>query len=154
MEVWALEAYGAAYTLQEILTVKSDDVVGRVKTYEAIIKGDNIPEPGVPESFKVLLKELQSLGLDVKVLDEDRNEVQLIETSEYGNTDINAIIGNDKYDAFEDSESFEKHGFTKQEFNAENEELVNVEEPDNADEEFDDAEEFFDDADEVLDDEE
>ena len=154
MEVWALEAYGAAYTLQEILTVKSDDVVGRVKTYEAIIKGDNIPEPGVPESFKVLLKELQSLGLDVKVLDEDRNEVQLIETSEYGNTDINAIIGNDKDYAFEDSESFEKHGFTKQEFNAENEELVNVEEPDNADEEFDDAEEFFDDADEVLDDEE
>ena len=154
MEVWALEAYGAAYTLQEILTVKSDDVVGRVKTYEAIIKGDNIPEPGVPESFKVLLKELQSLGLDVKVLDEDRNEVQLIETSEYGNTDINAIIGNDKDYAFEDSESFEKHGFTKQEFNAENEELVNVEEPDNADEEFDDAEEFFDDAEEVLDDEE
>ena len=92
MEVWALEAYGAAYTLQEILTVKSDDVVGRVKTYEAIIKGENIPEPGVPESFKVLLKELQSLGLDVKVLDEDRNEVELIETSEYGNTDINAII--------------------------------------------------------------
>ena len=119
MEVWALEAYGAAYTLQEILTVKSDDVVGRVKTYEAIIKGENIPEPGVPESFKVLLKELQSLGLDVKVLDEDRNEVELIETSEYGNTDINAIIGNDRDDrdyAFEDSESFEKHGFTKQEF--------------------------------------
>ena len=114
MEVWALEAYGAAYTLQEILTVKSDDVVGRVKTYEAIIKGENIPEPGVPESFKVLLKELQSLGLDVKVLDEDRNEVELIETSEYGNTDINAIIGNDRDDrdyAFEDSESFEKHGF-------------------------------------------
>ena len=98
MEVWALEAYGAAYTLQEILTVKSDDVVGRVKTYEAIIKGENIPEPGVPESFKVLLKELQSLGLDVKVLDEDRNEVELIETSEYGNTDINAIIGNDRDD--------------------------------------------------------
>ena len=149
MEVWALEAYGAAYTLQEILTVKSDDVVGRVKTYEAIIKGDNIPEPGIPESFKVLLKELQSLGLDVKVLDEDRNEVELIETSEYGNTDINAIIGNDKYDAFEDSESFEKHGFTKQEFDAENEELVNVEK----EEEFDDSDEFFDDADEVLDEE-
>ena len=73
-----LEAYGASYTLQEILTVKSDDVVGRVKTYEAIIKGDNIPEPGIPESFKVLLKELQSLGLDVKVLDEDRNEVELM----------------------------------------------------------------------------
>ena len=158
MEVWALEAYGAAYTLQEILTVKSDDVVGRVKTYEAIIKGENIPEPGVPESFKVLLKELQSLGLDVKVLDEDRNEVELIETSEYGNTDINAIIGNDRDDrdyAFEDSESFEKHGFTKHEFDSENEELVNVEpENDNDDEDFGDADDLFDDAEEVLDDEE
>ena len=158
MEVWALEAYGAAYTLQEILTVKSDDVVGRVKTYEAIIKGENIPEPGVPESFKVLLKELQSLGLDVKVLDEDRNEVELIETSEYGNTDINAIIGNDRDDrdyAFEDSESFEKHGFTKQEFDSENEELVNVEpENDNDDDDFGDADDLFDDAEEVLDDEE
>ena len=158
MEVWALEAYGAAYTLQEILTVKSDDVVGRVKTYEAIIKGENIPEPGVPESFKVLLKELQSLGLDVKVLDEDRNEVELIETSEYGITDINAIIGNDRDDrdyAFEDSESFEKHGFTKQEFDSENEELVNVEpENDNDDEDFGDADDLFDDAEEVLDDEE
>ena len=158
MEVWALEAYGAAYTLQEILTVKSDDVVGRVKTYEAIIKGENIPEPGVPESFKVLLKELQSLGLDVKVLDEDRNEVELIETSEYGNTDINAIIGNDRGDrdyAFEDSDWFEKHGFTKQEFDSENEELVNVEpENDNDDEDFGDADDLFDDAEEVLDDEE
>ena len=77
MEVWALEAYGAAYTLQEILTIKSDDVVGRVKTYEAIIKGQNIPKPGIPESFKVLIKELQSLGLDVKVLDADQNEVDL-----------------------------------------------------------------------------
>ena len=156
MEVWALEAYGAAYTLQEILTVKSDDVVGRVKTYEAIIKGENIPEPGIPESFKVLLKELQSLGLDVKVLDEDRNEVELIETSEYGNTDINAIIGNDKDFAFEDSESFEKHGFTKQEFDAENEELVNIEADEDAeeDDDFGDAEDFFDDAEEILDDDE
>ena len=128
MEVWALEAYGASYTLQEILTMKSDDVVGRVKTYEAIIKGENIPEPGIPESFKVLLKELQSLGLDVKVLDEDRNEVQLMETSEYGNTDINAIIAGDKNFAFESSESFEKSGFTKQEFDTESEELVNIEE--------------------------
>ena len=127
MEVWALEAYGASYTLQEILTVKSDDVVGRVKTYEAIIKGDNIPEPGIPESFKVLLKELQSLGLDVKVLDEDREEVELMETSEYGNTDLNAIIAGDKDFAFEDSESFDKMGFTKQEFDTENEELVNIE---------------------------
>jgi DNA-directed RNA polymerase subunit beta len=123
--------------------VKSDDVVGRVKTYEAIIKGDNIPEPGIPESFKVLLKELQSLGLDVKVLDEDRNEVELIETSEYGNTDLNAIIGNDKNFAFEDNESFERHGFTRQEFDAENEELVNVED----EEEFEeDEEEFYDDT--------
>ena len=77
MEVWALEAYGAAYTLQEILTVKSDDVVGRVKTYEAIVKGQNIPKPGIPESFKVLIKELQSLGLDVKVLDKDNQEIDL-----------------------------------------------------------------------------
>ena len=138
MEVWALEAYGASYTLQEILTVKSDDVVGRVKTYEAIIKGDNIPEPGIPESFKVLLKELQSLGLDVKVLDEDREEVELMETSEYGNTDLNAIIAGDKDFAFEDSESFGKMGFTKQEFDAENEELVNI------DEDIEDDEEDFD----------
>ena len=130
MEVWALEAYGAAYTLQEILTVKSDDVIGRVKTYEAIIKGTNIPEPGIPESFKVLLKELQSLGLDVRVLRDDDSEVEIMETSEYGETDLNAIIGNDKNFAFEDSESFEKMGFTKQEFDAESEELVDVgEEP-------------------------
>lgn len=79
MEVWALEAYGAAYTLQELLTVKSDDVVGRVKTYEAIVKGENVPEPGVPESFKVLIKELQSLGLDVKVLSEEAKEIQIKE---------------------------------------------------------------------------
>ncbi|MCI8787154.1 MAG: DNA-directed RNA polymerase subunit beta [Eubacterium sp.] len=137
MEVWALEAYGASYTLQEILTVKSDDVVGRVKTYEAIIKGDNIPEPGIPESFKVLLKELQSLGLDVKVLDEDREEVELMETSEYGNTDLNAIIAGDKDFAFEDSESFGKMGFTKQEFDAENEELVDIEEDSEEDDDFD-----------------
>ena len=79
MEVWALEAYGAAHTLQEILTVKSDDVVGRVKTYEAIVKGENIPEPGVPESFKVLIKELQSLALDVKVLSEGSQEIEILE---------------------------------------------------------------------------
>ena len=151
MEVWALEAYGAAYTLQEILTVKSDDVVGRVKTYEAIIKGDNIPEPGIPESFKVLLKELQSLGLDVKVLDEDRNEVELIETSEYGNTDFNSVIGNDKDYAFESSESFEQHGFQKQEFD-ETGELVASEDEDASDDfEYDDddllAEDSYDDED-------
>jgi DNA-directed RNA polymerase subunit beta len=77
MEVWALEAYGAAYTLQEILTVKSDDVVGRVKTYESIVKGDNVPEPGVPESFKVLIKELQSLGMDVKIMTENEEEIEM-----------------------------------------------------------------------------
>jgi DNA-directed RNA polymerase subunit beta len=82
MEVWALEAYGAAYTLQELLTVKSDDVVGRVKTYEAIVKGENVPEPGVPESFKVLIKELQSIGLDVKVLTEDAQEILIRESDE------------------------------------------------------------------------
>ncbi len=104
MEVWALEAYGASYTLQEILTVKSDDVVGRVKTYEAIIKGENIPDPGIPESFKVLMKELQSLGLDVKVLDEERKEVKLIETSEYGNTSYNSVMGSDRDNTASDSE--------------------------------------------------
>jgi len=82
MEVWALEAYGAAYTLQEILTVKSDDVVGRVKTYEAIVKGENVPEPGVPESFKVLIKELQSLGMDVKILAENEEEIEIQEMEE------------------------------------------------------------------------
>ena len=150
MEVWALEAYGASYTLQEILTVKSDDVVGRVKTYEAIIKGDNIPEPGIPESFKVLLKELQSLGLDVKVLDENRNEVELMETSEYGNTDLNSIISGDKDFAFEDSESFAKMGFSQKQFDTENEELVDVED----EEEDEDDSEFFDESsDDVLDEE-
>ena len=83
MEVWALEAYGAAYTLQEILTVKSDDIVGRVKTYEAIVKGENIPKPGIPESFKVLIKEMQALGLDVKVLSENDEEIEIKESSEY-----------------------------------------------------------------------
>ncbi len=151
MEVWALEAYGASYTLQEILTVKSDDVVGRVKTYEAIIKGDNIPEPGIPESFKVLLKELQSLGLDVKVLDENRQEVELMEISEYGNTDLNAIIAGDKDFAFEDSESFAKRGFSKVEFDSDSEELVAVDEGEDADDtdDMDDdfgAEDFDDDA--------
>jgi DNA-directed RNA polymerase subunit beta len=82
MEVWALEAYGAAYTLQEILTVKSDDVVGRVKTYESIVKGDNVPEPGVPESFKVLIKELQSLGMDVKILSLNEEEIEMKEIDE------------------------------------------------------------------------
>ena len=82
MEVWALEAYGAAYTLQEILTVKSDDTVGRVKTYEAIVKGENLPKPGVPESFRVLMKELQSLGLDVSIMDENDEEIELRDTED------------------------------------------------------------------------
>ena len=100
MEVWALEAYGAAHVLQEILTVKSDDVTGRVKTYEAIVKGENISEPGIPESFKVLLKELQSLALDVTVLDEEGKEVKLTEDIDYGEGDGNAWKeGNDDYNA-------------------------------------------------------
>jgi len=114
MEVWALEAYGASYTLQEILTVKSDDVVGRVKTYEAIIKGENIPEPGIPESFKVLLKELQSLALDVRVLRDDNTEVEIMETVDYGETDLRSIIEGKKYR--DEKESFGAHGFTEQEF--------------------------------------
>ena len=149
MEVWALEAYGAAYTLQEILTVKSDDVIGRVKTYEAIIKGDNIPEPGIPESFKVLLKELQSLGLDVTLEDENGEEVKLLETSEYGNTDLNAIISGDRNFNYEEKESFGAMGFSKQEFN-ENEELVDVEENQD-DSDTDDFMDAFDDS--ILDEE-
>ena len=118
MEVWALEAYGASYTLQEILTVKSDDVVGRVKTYEAIIKGENIPQPGIPESFKVLIKELQSLALDVNVLDENDNEVELKESIDYGETNFNAILNDNKNysQKKEDSQSFEQAGYSTQEF--------------------------------------
>ena len=142
MEVWALEAYGASYTLQEILTVKSDDVIGRVKTYEAIIKGDNIPEPGIPESFKVLLKELQSLGLDVKVLKEDQTEVEIMETIDYGDTDMRSVIeGDRKYE--EEENSFSQFGFSQQEI--EGDEIVDVEEDD---------EDVFLDLEETLDDEE
>ena len=147
MEVWALEAYGAAYTLQEILTMKSDDVVGRVKTYEAIIKGQNIPAPGIPESFKVMLKELQSLCLDVKVLDEDGNEVHLMESQDYGNTNINSIINKEDSNsnnnrstyAFENAEDFGKLGFSKQEFNDETGELEEIsEDNENEDADLDD----------------
>ncbi|MBQ3163209.1 MAG: DNA-directed RNA polymerase subunit beta [Lachnospiraceae bacterium] len=141
MEVWALEAYGAAYTLQEILTVKSDDVVGRVKTYEAIIKGENIPEAGIPESFKVLLKELQSLGLDIKVYDEERNEVEIMESVDYSETDFRVEMeGDNKYDY--NKESFD--GYQKQEIDSESGEFVSVEEED---ESFD--EDFADDFDDV-----
>ena len=128
MEVWALEAYGAAYTLQEILTVKSDDVIGRVKTYEAIIKGDNIPEPGIPESFKVMLKELQSLGLDVKVLNEDREEVELKETLDYGSAEIRRELEGDSKKYEYDNRELGALGYQKQEFDDESEEIVNVEE--------------------------
>ena len=132
MEVWALEAYGASYTLQEILTVKSDDVVGRVKTYEAIIKGENIPEPGIPESFKVLLKELQSLGLDVRVLKEDGSEVELAENIDYGDTDIRSILESDSKH-YSQNESLGSFGYQEQEFK--DGELAAVEETEGVDEE-------------------
>ena len=113
MEVWALEAYGASYTLQEILTVKSDDVAGRVKTYEAVIKGENIPDAGIPESFKVLLKELQSLGLDISVLGEDGKEVELRENTEYADLSIHSIIEGES--RHRDKEEFKSAGFSEQE---------------------------------------
>ena len=125
MEVWALEAYGAAYTLQEILTVKSDDIVGRVKTYEAIIKGENIPEPGIPESFKVMLKELQALGLDIRLLKNDNTEVELREMSEYETTNLNDIL-NDRSYHNDRRENYAAYGFQTQEFK--DGELVSVEE--------------------------
>ena len=147
MEVWALEAYGASYTLQEILTVKSDDVVGRVKTYEAIIKGENIPEAGIPESFKVLLKELQSLGLDVRVLRDDNTEVEIMESVDYGDTDLHSIIEGDRYSNREDEESFGEYGFGKQEFDGG--ELIDIDEGEESDEEFlEDLDSSFDDAEE------
>ncbi len=138
MEVWALEAYGASYTLQEILTVKSDDVVGRVKTYEAIIKGDNIPEAGIPESFKVLLKELQSLGLDVKVLRDDNTEVEIMETVDYGETDYRKVMEGDGGYGRYDRASLNKAGYQQQEFDDETGEIVSTEdeEEEGSDEEF------------------
>ena len=149
MEVWALEAYGASYTLQEILTVKSDDVVGRVKTYEAIIKGDNIPEPGIPESFKVLLKELQSLGLDIKVLREDQTEVEIMESVDYTDSDYRFDLDNDTRNYNYENESFGAHGYQKQEFDAESGELVSADDDDFADE--DDFEDVVDDYDDSFD---
>ncbi len=145
MEVWALEAYGASYTLQEILTVKSDDVVGRVKTYEAIIKGDNIPEPGIPESFKVLLKELQSLGLDVRVLREDNTEVEIMETIDYGDTDYRYEIEGENKNYDYERGSFGSMGYQQQEFDEDSGELVDAEDKEELDEGFDE------DFDEVLD---
>ncbi len=146
MEVWALEAYGASYTLQEIMTVKSDDVVGRVKTYEAIIKGENIPEPGVPESFKVLLKEMQSLGLDVQVLRDDGTEVEMNENIDYGDTELRAMLEGDR--RFNDNESYADFGYQEQEFK--NNELVSVEEEE--EEDAAEADDFADDVDEDDDD--
>ena len=138
MEVWALEAYGASYTLQEILTVKSDDVVGRVKTYEAIIKGDNIPEPGIPESFKVLLKELQALGLDVRVLREDMTEVDIQETVDYTERDYRYEMEGDRRDYNYDNENLSSMGYQTQEFDDESEELVTI------DDDYDDSDEDMD----------
>ena len=141
MEVWALEAYGAAYTLQEILTVKSDDVIGRVKTYEAIIKGDNIPEPGIPESFKVMLKELQSLGLDVKVLNEDQQEIEIMETIDYGDNDLRRELEGESKNYNYDNESLGSMGYQKQEFDEDAEELVSVEDEEvELEEDFDESE--------------
>ena len=147
MEVWALEAYGASHTLQEILTVKSDDVVGRVKTYEAIIKGENIPEPGIPESFKVLLKELQSLGLDVKVYDEDRNEVEIMESVDYSDSDFRVEMeGDNRYDNRENLE-----GYQQKEFDSASGDLIDAaveDEFDYSDDDFDEDDSFDDDFEE------
>ena len=154
MEVWALEAYGAAYTLQEILTVKSDDVVGRVKTYEAIIKGGNSPTPGVPESFKVMLKELQALGLDVKLLDENGDEVEVKENVDVTARDFRSVLEGDR-DYSRRDEDFGSYGYQQQEFK--NGELVDSEpEEEDADDLDPDAlepgDDFFDDAEPLFDD--
>ena len=133
MEVWALEAYGASYTLQEILTVKSDDIAGRVKTYEAIIKGDNIPAPGIPESFKVLLKEFQSLALDVKVLKDDQTEVDLGEAFDYNDTNMKSVIEGDGA-GYE--ENLEAHGYSGVD---ENDELTSLSDDDYSDDSYDDS---------------
>lgn len=138
MEVWALEAYGASYTLQEILTVKSDDVVGRVKTYEAIIKGDNIPEPGIPESFKVLLKELQSLGLDVRVMRDDNTEVEIMETIDYGENDYRYEIEGENKNYDYEKDSFASMGYQHQEFDEDSGELVSSEDEEELDDVLDD----------------
>ena len=136
MEVWALEAYGAAYTLQEILTVKSDDVVGRVKTYEAIVKGENIPEPGIPESFKVLLKEMQALALDMKVLDENDNEVEIKENIEYNDSEFKFEMGSDK--AGLENEDLSSHGYGTKEID-ESGEFVDAEPDELSEDDFEEA---------------
>ena len=145
MEVWALEAYGASYTLQEILTVKSDDVVGRVKTYEAIIKGENIPAPGIPESFKVLLKELQSLALDVRVLDHDNNEVKLLESADYEVTDFKKVLDDGGYhrNSKDDENELKSSGYMTQTVD-DNGEAQYEESDDDIDELFDADEDYGD----------
>jgi DNA-directed RNA polymerase subunit beta len=150
MEVWALEAYGAAYTLQEILTVKSDDVVGRVKTYEAIIKGENIPEPGIPESFKVLLKELQSLALDVQVLDEKGKEVEIMESVDYGNTSFRRIMEEDERNSNRsaDSKELRRAGFSQKEISDEG--FIDSDVDTDADDEDADSEEEIEDDQEFM----
>ena len=160
MEVWALEAYGAAYTLQEMLTVKSDDVVGRVKTYEAIVKGENVPEPGVPEGFKVLVKELQSLGLDIKLLSEDNQELELKENIEEG-IDFNSIQDNQK---LEEELAIVDEDELSDSYIEDNDALLDEEALDDEDMLFDDEEVLLDDTDlgadnllndeDILDDEE
>jgi DNA-directed RNA polymerase subunit beta len=119
MEVWALEAYGAAYTLQEILTVKSDDVVGRVKTYESIVKGENIPTPGIPESFKVLIKELQSLGLSVSVLDKEKNEIDLKNDYDDDDYGLPPLIDDEAFTNVED----EMDGYTVEDIPEEDDDI-------------------------------
>ncbi len=136
MEVWALEAYGAAYTLQEILTVKSDDIVGRVKTYEAIVKGENIPKPGIPESFKVLIKEMQALGLDIKVLSENDEEIEIKESSAYDDDPRNLEAIMNIETEIESETEMMKSGFTEEQ-SEEDDFGAEIEEPDDfADDDF------------------
>ncbi|NLK74308.1 MAG: hypothetical protein GX288_03335, partial [Clostridiales bacterium] len=148
MEVWALEAYGAAHILQEILTVKSDDVTGRVKTYEAIIKGENISEPGIPESFKVLLKELQSLALDITVLDEDGKEIRMSESVDYGDSDLTPLIEGDS--SFRYDEGYEDAGFRQTGPDEVDNDVFNIYE-DNSSDDTVDEEIYLDEDDEVTD---
>jgi DNA-directed RNA polymerase subunit beta len=142
MEVWALEAYGASYTLQELLTVKSDDVIGRVKTYEAIVKGENVPEPGIPESFKVLIKELQSLALDVKILSDEAGEVQIKEDDDDDDEGVPLDVNMEGLEVEEKEDGSEAD---------EDEEAEDTEEPDDNDVILDDYDDYKDDEDLVLD---
>ena len=152
MEVWALEAYGAAYSLQELLTVKSDDVVGRVKTYEAIVKGENVPEPGIPESFKVLIKELQSLALDVKVFTEEQNEIEIKESvdDDFDDLDVN-IEGREDEELPPLEDDYDTDDFIDDEFNVDND-LDSLDSADELDEDAVDRLFAIDDDEDLLDD--